>query len=193
MQLFFLAVQQQWLKKTGAHQTGCTMHGPHSWQPCSLWSRCCYCLALAKEAECRLLLTLAWAGGRPGFELPQLPIFQPLFVICPVLSTPAAAAATYQVADANGVVYGDGEPHLCPTTYTADVQASALGLTSATATWTHTITKPNWIWGFKVRRLEEFGVGNAGSQAACTSNSFPPSQLVLPSLPRIRVTHLCLH
>lgn len=49
------------------------------------------------------------------------------------------------------MVYGDGEPHLCPTGFTDDVQASALGLTSTTATWTYAITKPDYIWGFKVR------------------------------------------
>ena len=62
------------------------------------------------------------------------------------------AAATYQVADASGVVYGDGEPHLCPTDMSTDVTPSSLGLTPATATWTYAISKPDYIWGFKVSR-----------------------------------------
>lgn len=62
---------------------------------------------------------------------------------------PYAADATYQIADATGVMYGDGEPRLCPAFATADTQPDNLDLTETTASW-------QWargfrIWGFKVR------------------------------------------
>ena len=54
-------------------------------------------------------------------------------------------------------MYGDGEPHLCPTGLTSDVQPGSLTLTATTATWSYTISQPDYIWGFKVRSADEQG------------------------------------
>ena len=54
-------------------------------------------------------------------------------------------------------MYGDGEPHLCPTGLTSDVQPGSLTLTATTATWSYTISQPDYIWGFKVRRTGKTG------------------------------------
>lgn len=70
-------------------------------------------------------------------------------------SPPPAAAATYQIADASGEVYGDGNPRLCPTEYTDDNPLTGVPTLAAktAASWSYSTTPPEYIWGFKVTIL----------------------------------------